>query len=43
LFGIRGNIAVVDRNEEVLKLLNKDYPSLVRKYGLSKSLTTIRY
>ena len=43
LFGIKGKIAVKDNNEDVLKLLNEEYPSMVRKYGLSKNLTTMKF
>ena len=43
LFGIKGNIAVKDKYEDVLKLLNEEYQSMVQKYGLSKSLTSMKF
>ena len=39
----KGRMVVKDKYEEVLKLLNEWYPSLVKKYGLSKSLTTMKF
>ena len=42
LFGIKGSIAVKDKYEDVLKILNEEYPLMVQKYGLSKSLTSMK-
>jgi hypothetical protein len=43
LFGVKGNILVKDKYEDVLKLLDEDYPSMVHKYVLLKSLTSMKF
>lgn len=43
LFGIKANILVKDKYEDVLKLLKEEYPFMVHKYILSKSLASMKF